>query len=82
VSKWRPEGWSETVREIREVEEGNTDHIIEAAADAMLEALRKRGIHVTDSPWMFTRRNEAGGYQFIGEDTPGVITIIPDEEER
>ena len=89
MSKWRPDKWRNPHGGISYTGDKprSTDYdrdigkfdAFEAGADAMLEALRKQGIHVTESPWSFYRRNEANEYQFIGEDRPGVIVIIPDE---
>ena len=65
---WRPEGWDRVkvaMSGLSDVDIG----LIEAGADAMLEALKEKGIHLPEgTPW---QQGKAGWLIFIPEEEAG-----------
>ena len=76
---YRPEGWENPYKDwfgmkettLREEAETLEHFAYEAGADAMLEALRKRGTKLDGRPLAIPRGN-------IGD----IVVFIPDEEEN
>ena len=80
AKRWRPEGWDsrKKVYEVLSTSDNiigitASQRLVEAGADAMLEALKRNGVHVP------------ANYSFLSTDFkrkldgPGVIVIIPEE---
>lgn len=84
MAKWRPEEWDAYAiqgRVLKNTKIGDHNDIgfIEAGADAMLEALRKRGLHL---PGNILTDNAEGLVRIplALKNVPQTIVIIPDEE--
>ena len=92
IKKWRPQGWSYPVKNT----EGQTVYLkvcnclvgqiaddyatFEAGADAMLEALKKKGTKVEDAEDGFSVR--LPDIKFLHGIKRGTLVFIPDDEEK
>ncbi len=79
---WRPEGWKNPYNDIpgarpMAIPIGSPVNAFEAGAEAMLEVLRKRGVHV-DHNSSFSSVQEH--WTLRNSDNTGTYIFIPDDE--
>lgn len=75
MAKWRPEGWDKIKSGLYDpYERCRPGELVEDTADALLEALRKRGVHQA-------RLNPYVGRNWTFSE-PGTQVLIPDDVEE